>query len=93
VPNPPARRGPNTNRGWLVGHGNPYRMGAGHLPTKGGARGGRSPSIIVRMRSLRARTHGIGAALAFTSSRQSGARRKNWPWNIRKVSGRAIVET
>jgi hypothetical protein len=49
------------------------RLGAGHLPTKGGARGGRSPSIIVRMRSLRARTRGIGAAPAFTSSRRSSA--------------------
>jgi hypothetical protein len=41
----------------MIYHGGPLQqrfegMGAGHLPTKGGARGGRSSSIIVRMRSL-----------------------------------------
>jgi hypothetical protein len=87
--NLPARRGPDTDQRWkdcrarellpmLIYHSGLLQqrfegMGAGHLPTKGGARGGRSPSIIVRMRSLRARTRGIGAAPAFTSSRRSGA--------------------
>jgi hypothetical protein len=89
TPNLPARRGPDTDSalvglsgtgtsGRMIYHSGSLqqrleRMGADHLPTKGGARGGRSPSIIVRRRSLRARTRGIGAAPAFTSSRWSGA--------------------